>query len=241
MKKVIKNNGNAVKIISIVIPAWNEKEGIVKTIQAIPKDRLQEIGYRVQVLVVDGNSNDGTIELAREAGAEVVIEPIRGYGRAYKTGFARADGDIIATADADGTYPIEDIPQLVKSLEEEKLDFITTNRFPLMEEGAMSLGNRVGNGILTLVMRLLFGIDIKDSQSGMWVFRRRLLDKAVMRFDTMAFSEELKIEACHFCKGRWKEVPIEYRARVGEIKLQRWVDGFRNLFSLFKKRVSRGK
>ena len=97
------------RIISIVIPALNERDGIIKTVQAIPTRELERIGYEVQVVVVDNGSDDGTGELARQAGAEVVSEPRLGYGSAFKAGFAHAKGDIIATADADATYPWEEV------------------------------------------------------------------------------------------------------------------------------------
>ena len=226
------------KTISVVIPALNERDGIEKTIQAIPKAELENMGYEVQILVVDNGSNDGTGELARRAGAEVISERRRGYGRAYKAGFANAVGEIIATADADLTYPVEDIPKLVALLEQENLDFLTTNRFALMKDGAMSLRNKVGNAILSLTMRLLFGLRIKDSQSGMWVFHRRILSDLKLKSNT-PLSQELKIEACHFVRCRWKEVPIEYRPRLGKVKLGGWKVGFGNLFHLIKKRIIR--
>jgi len=227
------------KKVSIVIPALNEEEGIGKTIQAVPTHELDKMGYEVQILVVDNGSEDRTAELARKAGAEVVFEPRQGYGRAYKTGFANASGDIIATADADATYPVEDIPKLVKILEEEKLDFLTTNRFAMMEKGAMSSRNKMGNAILSLTMRLLFGLNIKDSQSGMWVFRSSVLGEAKLHANGMPLSEELKLEACYFLKRRWKEVPILFRGRIGEAKIRAWKDGFQNLFYLVRKRFSR--
>jgi len=226
------------KKISVVIPALNEEKGIGGTIEAIPKDELERMGYEVQILVVDNGSHDGTGELARKAGAEVIFEPRRGYGNAFRAGFARATGDIIATADADLTYPIEDIPKLVKMLEVEKLGFLTTNRFALMEKDAMSFRNKVGNNILSLTMRFLFRLNIKDSQSGMWCFRKDLLDKLVVKSNT-PFSQELKIEACHFAKCRWSEVPITYKARSGEAKLGGWKVGFGNLLHLLKKRIVR--
>ena len=226
------------KRLSIIIPALNEEKGIEQTIRAIPKEELERRDYEVQVLVVDNGSDDRTGELAREAGAEVIFDPKRGYGNAYKAGFACARGDIITTADADATYPVEDIPRLVKILEDEKLDFITTNRFALLEKGIMSLRNRIGNAILSLTMRLLFGINIKDSQSGMWVFRRDILDSLKLSSNT-PLSQEIKIEACHFAKCRWKEVPIEYRLRSGKAKLGGWRVGLGNLFHLIKKRLVR--
>ena len=152
------------KTISIVIPALNERDGIAKTIQAIPKAELESLGYEVQILVVDNGSTDGTGEVAKKAGAEVVFEPKIGYGSAYKTGFVHARGSIIATADADLTYPMEDISKLIKMLEDEELEFITTNRFAFMGKGAMSPLHRLGNAILNLATRLLFGLHLKDSQ-----------------------------------------------------------------------------
>lgn len=226
------------KTISIVIPAQNERDGIEQTIRAIPKDELERMDYEVQILVVDNDSNDGTGELAKKAGAEVIFEPKHGYGSAYKAGFAHARGDVIATADADATYPVEDIPRLVEILEKENLDFLTTDRFALMDKNAMSFRNKVGNTILSLTMRLFFGIDIKDSQSGMWVFRRSILSKLRLTSNT-PLSQELKIEACHFAKCRWREILIRYQPRAGKAKLGGWKVGTTNLLHLFKKRLVR--
>ena len=225
--------------VSIIIPALNEEAGIEKTIKAIPKAGLEAIGYTVQILAVDNGSSDRTAELAARAGAEVIFEAKRGYGHAYKAGFASTKGNIIVTTDADLSYPVEDIPRLVQMLGEQNLDFITTNRHAYMEKGAMSALHKLGNAALSLTMRLLFHIDLKDSQSGMWVFRKKLLDKMILRSGSMALSGELKIEACYYNKSRWVEAPIHYRTRVGKAKLRTWRDGFGNLFHLIRKRVVR--
>lgn len=226
--------------ISIVIPALNEREGIKKTIEAVPKEELEKMGYEIQILVVDNGSDDGTGELAREAGAEVVFEPRHGYGRAFKAGFARAKGDIIATVDADATYPLEDIPRLVEILEQERLDFLTTNRFALMGEDAMSFRNKLGNTILALTTRLLFRLNMRDPESGMWVFRKDILDKCILGSNVWPFSHELKLEACYFNRCRWREMPIQYRVRTGETKLlSGWKVGFTDLFHIIKKRIIR--
>ena len=203
------------KKLTIVIPALNEEQGIEKTVRAIPRAEIDRIGYQSQVLVVDNGSEDATAELAAGAGAEVVSEPNRGYGTALKKGFAAADGDVIVTADADATYPLEDIPRLVQILDSEHLDFITTNRFALLQKEAMSRRNRVGNTILSWTMRLLFGLKIEDSQSGMWVFRKDILKRLRLNSNTWPLSQEIKIEACHFARCRWKEVPIQYRTSLG--------------------------
>ena len=228
------------KTISIVIPAQNERDGIEQTIRAIPKDELERMDYEVQILVVDNDSNDGTGELAKKAGAEVIFEPKHGYGRAYKAGFVHARGDVIATADADATYPVEDIPRLVEILEKENLDFLTTNRFASMEKGAMSFRNKVGNTILSLAIKILFRLNLRDPESGLWVFKKEILDKSKLGSDTWPFSHELKIEACYFNTCRWKEVPIQYRGRSGETKLQSgWRVGSTDLLHIIKKRIIR--
>ena len=225
--------------VSIVIPALNEEKAIEAVIRAIPAGELREAGHDIEVLVVDNNSEDQTAELARKCGATIVLERNRGYGRAYKTGFRHATGDIIATCDADMTYPVEDIPRLVALLDEKCLDFITTNRFAMQEDGSMPWRNKLGNRVLNLTTRALFGVRLQDSQSGMWVFRRHILDNLILRSDQMSFSEELKIEACCFSDYRWAEVPIRYRCRVGDVKLHAWIDGLHNLQYLIRKRIRR--
>jgi glycosyltransferase involved in cell wall biosynthesis len=226
------------KKLTIVIPALNEELGIEKTITAVPRAEIDKIGYNTQVLVVDNGSDDATADLASKAGAEVVPEPNRGYGTALKKGFAAADGDVIVTADADATYPLEDIPRLVQILESENLDFITTNRFALLRKEAMSIRNRIGNAILSWTMRLLFRLRIEDSQSGMWVFRREILKNLKLSSNT-PLSQEIKIEACHFARCRWREVPIQYQPRSGKAKLGGWKVGTGNLLHLVKKRLRR--
>src|SRR5436309_3494565 len=131
--------------ISIIIPTLNEQDGIKQTIFSIPKSKISELGYEIEILVVDGNSSDLTCEIAEGLGAKVIREKRRGYGRAYKTGFAIACGNIIITLDADATYPAELIPEYVKKFEEEHLDFVTINRLSKLEKGAMSIPHRIGN------------------------------------------------------------------------------------------------
>jgi glycosyltransferase involved in cell wall biosynthesis len=217
--------------VSVIIPTMNEEKSIGLVIDEV-KQALSQMPY--EVLVVDTNSKDRTREIASEKGAIVIDEPRRGYGRAYKTGFERAQADVIATLDADLTYPALMIPKLVGLLDEEGLDFITTNRLKMMEKGSMSMKHKFGNWVLSMTFRILFHVRVKDSQSGMWVFRRSILKDLDIRSDGMSMSEELKIEA--FKNSRATEVPISYRPRVGDVKLSSWKDGLGNLKFLFKKR-----
>jgi glycosyltransferase involved in cell wall biosynthesis len=210
----------------------NEEKSIGMVIDEVKK--AIENSRPFEVVVVDTDSEDRTREIAAEKGARVIAEPRRGYGRAYKTGFEQASGEFIATLDADMTYPAGDIPQLLDMLESKGLDFITTNRFARMDKGAMSAKHRFGNWVLSATTRILFRVKLKDSQSGMWVFRKSILGKLSVESDGMSYSEELKIEA--FKKTKAVEVPISYGVRMGEAKISSWGDGLGNLKYLFKKR-----
>jgi glycosyltransferase involved in cell wall biosynthesis len=219
--------------VSVVIPTMNEEKSIGTVLDDVNRT-MSASEYDFEAIIVDTNSKDRTKEIALSKGAKVVEEPRRGYGRAYKSGFEKSTGEIIATLDADCTYPAEDIPKLCGMLLTENLDFITTDRFADMEEGAMSGMHRFGNKVLTTTSRLLFSVKYNDSQSGMWIIRRSILSELKVEDDGMPFSEEIKIEA--FRKVRSKEVPIVYRKRVGEVKLSSWKDGWKNFKFLWKKR-----
>lgn len=217
--------------VSVIIPTINEEGSIGEVIDEVQKSLACEI------LVVDSNSKDRTVEIAKAKGATVINEPRLGYGRAYKTGFQHATGDIIVTLDGDLTYPAYKIPELLKMLEKENLDFITCDRLTYLEKGVMSGKHRFGNSVLTFFTMALFGMKIKDTQSGMWFFKKKILDKLELLSDEMAFSEEIKIES--WKKGfQFKEVPIEYRIRKGEAKILTWQHGLGNLMFLFKKRLT---
>lgn len=218
--------------VSVIIPTMNEERGIGLVINEIKNALDGKRAY--EIIVVDTDSRDLTRDIAAGHGAVVVDEPRRGYGRAYKTGFDKATGEIIATLDADMTYPAAEIPKLADLLEEKSLDFITTNRFAGMERGAMPAKHRFGNWVLSTTARILFRVKIRDSQSGMWVFRKDALANLELVSDGMSMSEELKIEA--FRKLKAAEVPITYKPRIGEAKLRSWKDGTSNLRYLFKKR-----
>ncbi len=214
--------------LSLVIPCYNEEDGIREVIGRCPQD-IDEI------VVVDNNCTDRTAEVARSLGAVVVSEKRPGYGAAYKAGMKAATGDLIVTLDGDGTYPPETIPQLVDMLVAKQWDFLSACRFPLSDPKAMGPTNRLGNWVLTVTAMALFFQPIRDSQSGMWVFKRSLLEQLRVTSDGMPFSQEIKLEA--ILRGfRFGETHIAYGARIGEVKLQKWRDGWLNLSFLFRKR-----
>jgi glycosyltransferase involved in cell wall biosynthesis len=218
--------------ITVVIPCLNEEQGIERVLRRMPE-------FVDEVIVVDNNSTDRTAEVARSLGATVIREDVRGYGRSYKRGFSIATGDIIVTLDGDHSYPPDAISYLIEAFLHLKADFLNASRFPVRDREAMSFKHKFGNFILSIAMSLLFFRWVRDSQSGMWVFRRSILDAMVLESDGMAFSEEIKIEALLHPTARFEEISILYSSRLGEIKLNPWRDGFNNLFFLLKKRFAR--
>jgi dolichol-phosphate hexosyltransferase len=189
--------------------------------------------------VVDNNSTDRTAEVAGSLGAKVIREEVRGYGRSYKRGFANATGDLIITLDGDHSYPVDALSYLIEAFLHLDVDFLNASRFPVRNVNAMSIKHKFGNLLLSLAMSMLYFRWVRDSQSGMWVLRRSILNGMQLESDGMAFSEEIKIEALKNSRVRFGEIYIQYSSRLGEIKLNPWRDGFYNLFFLVKKRFKR--
>jgi glycosyltransferase involved in cell wall biosynthesis len=217
--------------ITIIIPCLNEEQGIEQVLRRIPD-------FVDQVIVVDNGSTDRSSEIARSLGAEVIREEVRGYGRAYKKGFAHATGDLIVTLDGDHSYPPDAISYLIEAFLHLNVDFLNASRFPVRDRRAMSLKHKLGNLVLSLAMSILYFRWVRDSQSGMWVFRRAILKQMSFESDGMAFSEEIKIEALKSSRVRFEEIPVQYSSRLGEIKLNPWRDGIHNLLFLVKKRFT---
>ncbi len=237
---------------SLIVPTLNEGGSVAHVIATFlsaaataNRDRFKADPIRWEVLVVDGASTDGTAERARNAGAQVISEPRKGYGRAYRTGFSLATGDVIATADGDATYPVDEIPALVGRLLEERLDFISGDRLTYLNRKSMTTEHRIGNRALNLFLQLAYRRYLEktrrgtlvDSQSGLWILRREILPQIRLTQDGMEFSEEIKLEA--ILRGfQFEEIPIPYTERWGRPKLSSWRDGEKNLVFLWTKRLA---
>ena len=218
--------------ITVIIPCLNEEQGIERVLRSMPD-------FVDQVIVVDNASTDRTSEVAAALGAHVIREDVRGYGRSYKRGLATATGDLIVTLDGDHSYPPDALSYLLEAFRHLQVDFLNASRFPVRDRRAMSLKHHFGNLVLSLAMSILYLRWVRDSQSGMWVFRRSILKDMQLESDGMSFSEEIKIEALKNPRVRFGEISIMYTSRIGEKKLNPWRDGFRNLWFLVKKRFVR--
>lgn len=212
--------------VKTIIPTLNEEASIASVVRD-----CKNYG---DVLVVDGYSNDNTVKLAKNAGAEVIFEKRKGYGRAYLTGFENVgDSEIVIMIDGDGTYPAEKIPLLIEELINNDCDMVLANRFTEnMESESMAWLNRFGNNMITKALNRLYGAEIKDSQTGFRVVKKKALDKMVLTHEGMPFATEMIIEAL---KSNFKisELNCGYKKRRGDAKLNPLMDGidiFKTMF-----------
>jgi glycosyltransferase involved in cell wall biosynthesis len=209
--------------ISVIIPTMNEP-AIADVLHDV-LDALKQ--YSVEVIVVD-KSKDETAVRAAQLGAKVIHQTGTGYGDAYLTGFKHMseDTEIVVILDGDYTYDPYDIPKLLQPIND-GADLVIGARFALMDEGAMSRRNALGNRMLTALLRSLYHVRVTDSQSGMRAIRRSALDRLRLQSPNMPFASEMIIEAQKE-NLTITEVPIRYRTRVGRAKL----DPFRDAFSI---------
>jgi glycosyltransferase involved in cell wall biosynthesis len=211
----------------VVIPCLDEAESIAECVRQA-RTALERGGLRGEVVVADNGSTDGSAGLAADAGARVVHEPRRGYGSAYRAGFAAARGRYIVMADADLTYDFADIPRFVAELEA-GAEMVIGDRMDNIHPGAMPWLHRyVGNPVLTGTLNLLFRTGVNDAHCGMRALRSEAVDRLDLRTTGMEFASEMVIRASK--EGLdVRQVPIEYRPRHGESKLSKFRDGWRHL------------
>jgi glycosyltransferase involved in cell wall biosynthesis len=214
-------------LVSVVIPCLNEEANIQACVQ-LAGQALADADVRGEVVVADNASDDRSAELAANAGARVVHEPRRGYGSAYRAGFAVARGRYIVMADADLTYDFGEIPRFVRELDA-GAELVIGDRMDNIRPGAMPWLHRyVGNPVLTGILNLFFRTGVSDAHCGMRAIRRDVLPRLDLRTTGMEFASEMVIRASKE-QLEIREVPIEYHPRGGESKLSSFRDGWRHL------------
>ncbi len=213
--------------VSVVIPCLNEAATIEECVRRA-RQALDANGIDGEIIVADNGSDDGSGKLAVGAGAQVVLEPERGYGSAYLAGFAAARGRYVVMADADLTYDFDEIPRFVGELED-GADVVIGNRMHHIHPGAMPWHHRyIGNPLLSGFLNLLFRTGVDDAHCGMRALRREVLPRLDLRTTGMEFASEMVIRAAKE-KLVIRQFPIEYLPREGESKLSSFSDGWRHL------------
>jgi glycosyltransferase involved in cell wall biosynthesis len=213
--------------LSVVIPCLNEAENIEACVSAA-RQALELNAIDGEVIVVDNGSEDLSGEIAARAGARVVLEAVRGYGSAYRAGFAACSGEFIVMADADLTYDFADIPRFLAGLED-GADMIVGDRMRHIQAGAMPWHHRyIGNPLLSGLLNVLFHTGVNDAHCGMRGLRRECLDRLELRTTGMEFASEMVVRAAR-SQLVIRQLAIEYRRRGGESKLSSFRDGWRHL------------
>ncbi|CAJ35676.1 glycosyltransferase [Methanocella arvoryzae] len=207
--------------VSVIIPTMNEP-----AISKVVNETRQALKHYVTEIIVVDKSTDDTPKKARKAGARVITQEQIGYGNAYLLGFRHVspDADIVVMMDGDYTYDPYEIPLLIDPIVDGYADIVLGNRFGHMEEGAMNVRNRMGNGLITATINVLYKLRLRDSQSGFRAMSRTAMEMMEITSEGMPFASEMIIDA-RKKSIRIAEVPIRYRQRVGVPKLKAYKDG----------------
>src|SRR6185295_10843803 len=214
------------EMTSVVIPAYNEEDAIAETVRACQTE-LPKTGQPYETLVVDDGSSDRTAEIAEAAGARVIRHLNNlGYGRSLKDGIKAAASDTIVITDADGTYPIDQIPLLVQNYREGYHMVVGARQGKNYSE---SLNKGALRFILKHLVQFTAGRKIPDINSGLRIFSRR---EAVPYFNYLgdAFRFTTSVTLAYMMNGMFmKYVPIEYEKRTGRTKVHLFRDSLRTL------------
>jgi len=223
-------------VISLVIPVYNEVGAIASTVTSA-REILSGLGVPFEIVVVDDGSTDGSNAVLRElADIKLLVHPHNvGYGRALKTGIAAASHDTIAISDADGTYPLHELPGLLASYRTKGFDMVVGARTGInYHESAMKAPLRA---ILKFIVEYAAGRKIPDINSGLRVFSKA----TAMRYfthlsDTFSFTTSLTLSYVmnrHFVA--YQDIP--YGARIGETKVRLVRDSLRTLQNVVQSAV----
>lgn len=226
--------------LAIAIPAKDEAAGIAQVIASVPRAALDAMELDYEVVVIDGNSSDGTAEAAAAAGATVVRAAGQGKGVDVRRKMPRLEADMVVMLDGDGTYPMHDVPRFVQLLQD-GADVVMGSRLRepgRMAAGAMSRTNRVGNWGLSILASILYRHRTTDLCTGMWGFRKEAL--AALPLNSNHFELEAELFAQSVKAGhRIVEIPIDYDVRHGHSKLGGVRTGMKIAAKLLRKRVVR--
>jgi dolichol-phosphate mannosyltransferase len=216
--------------ISVVIPAKNEADGIKSIINAAAQ-------YCNEIIVVDGNSTDRTAEIAGQAGAILANDGGKGKGAAYKQGIKKAKGDIIVFMDADGSHCADDIPKLVKPIQENQADLVIGSRHrggsDEWEGNINTYIRHVGSGILTLGINYRWRINLTDCLNGFRAARRDAVLKVKLRANGFDVEQHM---IAQFLKRGYRVTEVgthEYCRAWGKSKLPTYKKAYLFFWRLF--------
>ena len=218
--------------VSIIIPTLNEEDSLNVLLNELSKfnDNIYEI------IVVDGQSNDKTIEIAKKYNCKIIIQQIKlGYGDAIIKGINEANSDYSIILDGDGSKNPIYIKNLIEKIINSNSDFVFAERYG---QGAGSLDDTlltlIGNRIFTLIGKIFFRLKINDILHTFFICKNEKFKKINFKFNDFGFCVELPIKV-HKGKFRYNSIPTIERKRIaGKIKVRSFVDGYKILISMVK-------
>jgi len=226
--------------LSVVIPAYNERNTVEKLVRRVAAAPLPE-GLELEIVVVDDGSTDGTRELLREL-VEVATPPFRlieqpsnrGKGAALRAGFAHATGDVVLVQDADLEYDPRDYPTLLEPILEGEADVVYGSRFLGGPHRVLFFWHYVGNRLLTTLSNMLTDLNLSDMETCYKVFRADILRGMTLRSRRFGIEPELTAKVAR-AKVRIYEVPISYHGRTyAEGKKIGWRDGVAAIWAILR-------
>ena len=218
-----------VEMVSVVIPTLNEAGNILEALETLDR----ELSFPKEIIVVDGNSTDGTIEIVKQTNCKLIIEPRRGYGLALRRGMKEAKGDVVIMVDGDGTYEFKHVNRLLQRMTETDAEMCLATRM-YDPDKAMGLFNFVGNKIITFCFNMFYKQSLSDSQSGFRAISHSAIEKIDFKETDMAFATEMLIKFAQ--KGfKMVEIPSAYKIRkYGKTKLRPINSGIEIFASMLK-------
>jgi len=213
------------ELASVVLPCLNES-GIIGPCVTEALGAFARAGMDCEVIVADNGSTDGSGEEAERAGARVIAVPRRGYGSAVTAAIDAAQGDVLLTSDADGTYPLKDAPELVRLARQTDAVVLGSRFTGKIAKGAMPFLHRVvGSPATRWLLRLLFGVKCSDPHSGMRAMKRSVFERVRPQSIGWEFTVEMLVNATRQ-HVPVVEVPIDFAERTGESKLRALPEGW---------------
>ena len=231
---------NTEKVLSVVIPVYDEKETILRII-----DKVLQLDFVKEIIVVDDGSKDGTEELLREAVFDGRVRIFfhdrnRGKGAALRTGFGHVTGEIVAVQDADLEYDPNEFAEMIKPILEGVADVVYGSRLSGGKPQRVHLfWHKMGNGFLTFLTDLLYNTTLSDMETCYKMSRKNVIDPIRIRSDGFSVEPELTAKICKNKQWRVYELPISYYGRsYAEGKKISWKHGFSALWALLKYRFT---
>lgn len=215
--------------VCVLIPTLNEAGSIREVIEG-----FRSMGFQ-DILVIDGHSTDGTPDLAREAGARVIVQSGSGKGQALLEAFGLIDKEYIVLIDGDGTYLPSEVDRLLDPLMRGRADHVIGNRFSNLRGGSLKRLNLVGNWLINLLFGIIYGVRLRDILSGYRAFTRSGISSLDLSMTGFEIESEITIESLK--KGlRIVEVPITYLPRAGgtRTKLSPLRDGPKIMLTIYR-------